>query len=153
MAKSNIVKLVREMAEPIADELGYELVDVEYVKEGQDWHLRIYIDKPGGISIDDCTLMNSKIDPLLDEKDIVSNAYIFEVSSPGLDRPLKTDRDFEKYKGEEVEVNLYKAIDGTKHFEGELIGRQDGLIKIEIDKEEMIFPQESVAVIRRTIKF
>lgn len=162
MAGSKIEKLVTELALPEAEKLGFELVDVEFVKEGSTWFLRIYIDKPGGIMIDDCELMNNAVEPLLDERDPISQAYYLEVCSPGLDRPLKTDRDFEKYKGELVEVNLYKALNGEKHFEGRLIGRENGVVTIleetfnrngkKTGETQLEFPVESISIIRRVIE-
>lgn len=152
MAGNKTEKVVWEMALPVAEELGYELVEVEFVREGPNYYLRLYIDKPGGIIIDDCQAMNDRIEPLLDAADPISQAYYLEVCSPGLDRPLKTDRDFEKYQGEAVEVNLYEAIDGEKHFEGILLGRENGLVYIEMkDKTQMTFSKEKISVIRRLI--
>lgn len=153
MSKNRTADIVRKMAEPVAEELNYELVDVEYVKEGSTWYLRLYIDKPGGITLDDCKAMNDKMDVLLDEQDPIPHAYTFEVCSPGLDRPLKTDRDFEKYKGELVEVNLYRQLNGTKHYEGVLIGRENNIITIENENEIMNFSQDDVSVVRRVIQF
>lgn len=162
MAGSKIERLVTQLALPEAEKLGFELVDVEFVKEGSTWFLRIYIDKPGGIMIDDCELMNDAIEPLLDEADPISQAYYLEVCSPGLDRPLKTDRDFEKYKGELVEVNLYKALNGEKHFEGRLIGRESGVVTIleetfnrtgkKTGETQLEFPVEAISIIRRVIE-
>ena len=162
MAGSKIEKFVMQLALPEAEKLGFELVDVEFVKEGANWFLRIYIDKPDGIMIDDCELMNNAVEPLLDEADPISQAYYLEVCSPGLDRPLKTDRDFEKYKGELVEINLYKALNGEKHFEGRLIGRENGVVTIleetfnrsgkKTGETQLEFPVESISIIRRMIE-
>ena len=114
MADGKIVAAVREAVEkPVAD-LGYELVDVEFVKEGPNKYLRLYIDKEGGITIDDCVAVNDVTDPIIDRLDPIDEAYIFEVSSPGLDRPLKTDRDFERNRGKKVDVSLFKAVDGNQ---------------------------------------
>jgi len=152
MAESKIEKLVTQIAFPIAEKLGYELVEVEYVKEGANFYLRIYIDRDGGVTIDDCERMNNEIEPLLDKEDPIPGAYYLEISSPGLDRPLKSDRDFEKYKGQIVEVNLYEAINKIKNFEGELVGRKDGKVIIKTDKnEEMSFSNEKISTIKRKI--
>ena len=157
MAGSKIEKLIEQIALPVAENLGYELVDVEYVKEGPHYYLRIYIDKSGGVSIDDCQIMNDVVEPLIDKEDPILGAYFLEISSPGIDRPLKTEKDFEKCIGKEVEVSLYEAVDGSKHFEGELIGKDADSITIKIKEKnkekEMNFSKEKVSVIKRTIKF
>ncbi|NLL04322.1 MAG: ribosome maturation factor RimP [Clostridiaceae bacterium] len=153
MVKKKIEKIVAEFAEPIANKHLFELVDVEFIREGTNWYLRIYIDKPGGITIDDCKIVSEEISDILDEKDPIDQSYFLEVSSPGLDRPLKKDSDFEKFKGELVEVKVYKPIDGRKIFEGELIGLIDNKITIKIDDEKVEFEKDQVAVVRRVIKF
>jgi len=138
---------------PIVEGLNYELVDVEFIKEGTNWYLRVYIDKPGGIGIDDCQAVSEKISEVLDEKDPIEQCYYLEVSSPGLERPLKTERDFIKYKGELVEVKLFKPIDGKKIFEGELIGLIEDKIVINQDGNNIDFEKEKVAIVKRAIKF
>jgi len=158
MAENKVEKRVFEMVLPLTENLGYELVDVEYVKEGPNYFLRIYIDKPEGVSLDDCQIINNIVEPVLDKEDPISAAYFLEICSPGLDRPLKTDRDFEKYNGEEVELNLFAAVDGVKHFEGVLLGKKDGIITIEVENKkegikEISFPSEKISIIRRLIKF
>jgi len=154
MAENKVEKTVTQIALPIAEKLGYELVETEYVKEGPNYYLRIYIDCPEGITIDDCEKMNNAVEPALDAKDPIPQAYFLEISSPGLDRPLKSDRDFEKYTGEQVEVSLYEAIDGSKHYEGELKGKVNKEIIIKTDKDkEIFFPVEKVSTVKRSIKF
>lgn len=146
--KKNIAGVVREIAEPLAQSLGYILWDVEYVKEGADMVLRITIDTDaeGGISIDDCEKMHRAIDPLLDEADPIEESYMLSVSSPGVERVLTQPMHFERMAGEEVEVKLYTAIDGTKAFRGELIGLQDGEIVIkDAEGNEKRFPEKTVA--------
>ena len=103
-----------ELIQPILDEMGFELVDVEYVKEGQEYFLRAYIDKPGGITIDDCVDVSKRMNPILDELDYISGAYTFEVSSPGLGRPLKKPKDYERSMGKELEIRTYQAIERQK---------------------------------------
>ena len=113
------------LLEPIVEELGFELVDVEYVKEGGTWYLRAYIDKPGGIAVDDCEAVSRRFSDILDEKDYIEDSYIFEVSSPGLGRPLKKEKDFKRNLGEEVEIRTYRAIDRLPgHPEAHLIATQ-----------------------------
>src|SRR5699024_1978065 len=111
MTVNKIIDVVEELALPVADELNYEIVDVEYKKEGARWILRYYIDKDGGVSLDDCQLFSQKVSDILDEKDPISRQYYLEVSSPGLDRPLKKPSDFERFKGRDIELRLYRAID------------------------------------------
>lgn len=153
MVKKKIEDVVAEFAGPIAESHSFELVDVEFVKEGTNWYLRIYIDKPGGITIDDCQIVSEEISDILDKKDPIEQSYFLEVSSPGLDRPLKKDSDFERFKGELVEVKVYKPIDGRKIFEGELVGLIDDKIVIKIDDSNVEFERDQVAVVRRVIKF
>ena len=154
MARKNVVEIVTDIALPIVEGFGFELVDVEFVKEGSNRFLRIFIDKPGGITIDDCQAVSEKVSDRIDEADPIAQSYFLEVSSPGLDRPLKKDRDFERYKGEAVELKVYKPINGKKDFEGILEGLYDGRIFITDDKGNRLgFDRDSVAVIRRAIKF
>ena len=151
--KRNIQQVITELATPIVEGMNYELVDVEFIKEGANWYLRVYIDKPGGISIDDCQAVSEKMSDALDKKDPIDQFYYLEVSSPGLERPLKTERDFIKYKGELVEVKLFKPIDGKKIFEGELIGLVDEMIVIKQGDNNIEFEKEKVAIVKRAIKF
>ena len=153
-----IADAVKEIAEPIIEGLnaGIELIEVEYVKEGSEWYLRLYIDKVGGVSLDDCQLVSESLNDILDEKDPVKGKYIFEVSSPGIDRPLKTDRDFERYKGVEVELHLYAPVENSKLFTGKLIGRENSEIIIEEDigkgkTKERRFNTKDVSLVKRTI--
>jgi len=154
MNKKNIVSQVEEITLPIINKYAFELVDIEYIKEGSQWYLRVYIDNDKGITIDDCSNVSLELAKKLDEIDPITEAYILEVSSPGLDRPLKTTRDFQKYKGEIVEISLYKAIDGIKHFEGELVGLIDENIFIINNKNKgILFEKKDVACIKRKIIF
>ena len=154
MNKKNIVSQVEEITLPIISKYAFELVDIEYIKEGSQWYLRVYIDNDKGITIDDCSNVSLELAKKLDGIDPITEAYILEVSSPGLDRPLKTTRDFQKYKGEIVEISLYKAIDGIKHFEGELVGLIDENIFIINNKnKEISFEKKDVACIKRKIIF
>lgn len=153
-----IADAVKEIAEPIIEGLdaGIELIEVEYVKEGSEWYLRLYIDKVGGVSLDDCQLVSESLNDILDEKDPVKGKYIFEVSSPGIDRPLKTDRDFERYKGAEIELHLYAPVENSKLFIGKLIGRENSEIIIEEDlgkgkTKQRNFNVKDVSLVKRTI--
>lgn len=154
MSKKKIEQITTSLAEPVVKKHSYELVDVEFVKEGQNWYLRIYIDKPGGITIDDCKIVSEELSSLLDKEDPISQSYFLEVSSPGLERPLKKDSDFEKFKGELVEVRLFKPINGKKIYGGELVGLIDNKIVInQDDGETMKFERETVSLVRRSIIF
>ena len=133
---------------------GFELVDVEYVKEGGNWYLRAYIDKPGGITVDDCEVISRELSDKLDEKDFVEEAYILEVSSPGLGRPLKKEKDFARSLGEEVEVRTYRAVNRQKEFTGILKAYDKDSITIELENEEkMTFARTDIALVRLAFDF
>ena len=138
---------------PIVEEKGYEMVDVEYVKEGSNWYLRAFIDKPGGITINDLEGVSRKLSDLLDEEDFISDAYILEVSSP-LGRPLKKDRDFDRSIGEEIEVHLYRSLNGNKQYVGLLKSYDEDTITIEDeDGSEIALDRVNVSLVRLTIDF
>ena len=155
MAKvNNTESKVEVLVSGMIEKMGYELVDVEFVKEGQNWYLRFYLDKEGGINIDDCEKASKAIEKLLDEKDPIEQAYILEVSSPGLGRQLKKDKDFVKYAGSLVDVKLYKAVDGSKEFQGTLKGLEGNIITIEDENgNELSFDRKDTAVIKLAVIF
>ena len=155
MAKvNNTESKVEVLVSGMIEKMGYELVDVEFVKEGQNWYLRFYLDKEGGINIDDCEKASKAIEKLLDEKDPIEQAYVLEVSSPGLDRQLKKDKDFVKYAGSLVDVKLYKAVDGSKEFQGTLKGLEGNIITIEDENgNELSFDRKDTAVIKLAVIF
>ncbi len=139
---------------PILEEKGYEMVDVEYVKEGSSWYLRAFVDKPGGITINDLESVSRRLSDLLDEKDFISDAYILEVSSPGLGRPLKKDRDFNRSIGEEIEVHLYRSLNGNKQYIGLLKSYDKDTITIEDeDGSEINLDRVNVSLVKLTIDF
>lgn len=143
-----------ELITPIVDEKGFELVDVEYVKEGSNWYLRAYVDKPGGITINDLEAVSRKLSDQLDEKDFISDAYILEVSSPGLGRPLKKEKDFDRNIGKEIEVHLYRAIDGQKQYVGLLKSYDKETIIIENeDGSETGIDRVNVSLVKEYINF
>lgn len=143
-----------ELLLPIIEEHQFELVDVEYVKEGSNWYLRAYIDKPGGINVDDCEIVSRRLSDLLDEKDYIEDAYILEVSSPGLGRPLKKEKDFVRSIGEEIEIRTYRAINREKEFTGVLKSFDKDTIVIELeDNEIMEFARDNVALVRLAFDF
>ena len=155
MAKvSNTEKKILPILVPIVAERNLELVDLEFVKEGANWYLRVYIDKEGGVDIDDCELVSRALEAKLDTEDPIEQPYILEVSSPGIDRPLKKDADFEKYRGEIIDLKLYKAVDGQKQFQVKLLGLADGIISVENEEEKVItFAQKDVASVRLAVLF
>lgn len=139
---------------PIMEANGFELVDVEYVKEAGNWYLRAYIDKPGGITVDDCEVVNRELGDLLDRDDFIDESYILEVSSPGLGRPLKKERDFIRSKGEEVEIRTYRMVDRQKEFRGVLKVWDKDTVTIETeDGQEQIFDRDNIALIRLAFDF
>ena len=146
---SKVTERVQALAEPVAAEYGCELWDVEYVREAGAWYLRLYIDKPGGVSIDDCEAVSRALDPVLDEADPIPTSYIFEVSSAGAERVLKRPRDFERFAGEEVEVRHYQPVQGRKSHVGALVSRaEDGAVAIDCAGERLVFPAAQVAQVR-----
>lgn len=152
--KKSIEATIEEMVAKITDPLNFEIVDVEYVKEAGEYYLRVYIDKDGGIALSDCESVSRQLSEVLDVKDPIKDNYFLEVSSPGLDRPLKKDKDFVRYQGRDVEIKLYKPMDGCKQFEGELVGlTEKNNIKLIIDGNEIEFGKKEVALVRLAIKF
>lgn len=154
---SKVTEVVEELATPIFQELGLELVDIEYVKEGKSWFLRIYIDKDNGVDIEDCGLVSERLSEKLDEIDPIPHNYFLEVSSPGAERPLKKEKDFEKAIGKNVFIKTYEPINGEKSFEGTLLEFNGQLVKIEIKiktrKKIVDIPFEKVANARLAVIF
>lgn len=143
-----------ELIMPIVQANNYELVDMEYVKEGSSNYLRAYIDKPGGITVDDCEIVSRAFSDKLDEKDFISESYILEVSSPGLGRPFRKDKDFERNIGEEVELKLFKPVEHKKDFVGLLKAFDKDTVTIELeDGSETVFERRGIALIRQTVYF
>ncbi len=142
-----------ELLLPIAEAAGVEIYDVEYVKEGSDWYLRAYIDKEAGVNIVDCETVSRALSDKLDEADFIEDAYILEVSSPGLGRTLKKEKHFLRSMGQEVELKTYKPIDKCKEFVGILKDYQDGNVTLLIDDEEKTFSKADVALVKLTFDF
>lgn len=143
-----------ELLEPIVAKHKFELVDIEYVKEAGQWYLRAYIDKPGGITVDDCEAVSREFSDVLDEKDYIDDSYILEVSSPGLLRPLKKEKDFKRSLGRDVEVRTYRPIDRQKEFFGVLKGYDENTVTIEYeDGTEKVFEKSEIALIRLSFEF
>ena len=148
-----VTELVAQFAQPIVEEKGCKLWDVEYVREGSERFLRVYIDKEGGVNIDDCEAVARAIDPILDEKDPIAESYTFEVSSAGLERPLKRASDFEQFMGSAVLVKLYRPRNGLKETPGILRGYEDGKVTVEAGKETITFEKSEVALVRLRVEF
>ena len=139
---------------PLVEERHFELVDVEYVKEGSSWYLRAYIDKGGGIAIDDCETISRILSDWLDKEDFIDDSYILEVSSPGLGRPLKKEKDFARSLGKEVDVKLYRARDKQKDFTGILAEYDKNTVTIELEGgSRMVFERQEIALIRLAFDF
>ncbi len=146
---NKIAQRVYDLALPVAEKMGLDIWDVEYLKEAGEWYLRVYIDKlEGGVFISDCENFSREMDPILDEADPIDGSYVFEVSSAGAERQLKRPSDFERFMGSNVEVKLYKAVDGRKSYQGTLSGYEDGKVSVDVSGLELSFEKELVASVR-----
>ena len=147
-------KKLETMLRPVVEDMGYEIVDVEFVKEGPNWYLRVFVDKEGGVSIDDCELISKALEKILDENDPIEQAYFLEISSPGIDRPLKRKEDFIKFNGEGIDIKLYKPFEGSKEYTGRLKAYDDdGTVTIETEEKEVSFAKKDVASVRLAVIF
>ena len=139
---------------PVLEQHQFELVDVEYAKEAGSWYLRVYIDKEGGIAVDDCEVVSREADPILDTDDCIEESYILEVSSPGLGRPLKKDKDFARSIGEEVEVRLFRAVEGCKEYTGLLNAYDKTTVTLMLEDEKtLVLERSNIALIRLALDF
>lgn len=152
MKREAVEEFVSSVVEKVIAGTELELVDVDYVRE-RDWYLRVYLDKPGGVDLDDCQMVSEKLSAALDEKDPITENYLLEVSSPGLDRVLKKDKDFIRYNGRDVDIQLFKPISGLKQYTGTLQGFNDDTIEFLINGESMTFERSSIAQIRLHLDF
>ena len=150
---SKITERVFELARPVVEDEGCSLWDVEYLREAGTWYLRIYIDKEGGVSIDDCERISRRLDPILDEADPIPESYVFEVGSAGADRELKRPSDFAQFMSAEIEVKLYKPLDGSKSFVGKLIGYEEGTVVMDWRGKELRFAPSQIAQVRLYVSF
>lgn len=148
VAKSKVAAVVEEISAPVIKELGLELVDVEFAKEGGRWILRVYIDKPGGISHSDCEAVSKRLDTLLDEKDPIPQSYYLEVSSPGIERPLKKLKDFQRFRGHMVRVTTFTPLEGRKKFTGRLGEATQTSVVIEEEGGSTAVPMDQIASAR-----
>ena len=145
---SKITDKVTELARPVVEEEGCSLWDVEYVREAGSWFLRIFIDKDGGVGIDDCERVSRRLDPILDEADPIPDSYVFEVGSAGAERELKRPGDFEQFMGSEVEVRLYQPVNGCKVYVGVLAGYDNGRVTVTAGKNEVSFDKSQIALVK-----
>ena len=145
---SKITDKVTELAKPMVEEEGCSLWDVEYVREAGSWFLRIFIDKDGGVGIDDCERISRRLDPILDEADPIPDSYVFEVGSAGAERELKRPGDFEQFMGSEVEVRLYQPVNGCKVYVGVLTGYDNGRVTVTVGKTEVSFDKSQIALVK-----
>ena len=156
---SSVVETVTKLVTPILDERHFELVDAEFVKEGKSWYLRIYIDKPGGINIEECALVSDLLGEKLDDcdPDPIPQAYFLEVSSPGAERPLKKERDYERALNSYIHVSLYQPLEGNKVYEGTMVDLKPDELTLEyMDKtrqKTIVIPRKQIAQARLAIKF
>ena len=149
-----VTEIVRELAQPVAEENGCELWDVEYVREAGQWYLRLYLDKEGGVNILDCEAVSRMVSDLLDEADPIESSYVFEASSAGAERPLKRPGDFERFMGSAVLVKTYKPKDGRKEFAGTLAGYEDGAVLLDMGTGEPLrFEKSEIALVRLRVEF
>ena len=148
-----VTELVASFAKPIVEAHGCELWDVESVREGSEYFLRLYLDKEGGVDINDCEAISRAVDPILDEKDPIPGSYHFEVCSAGLERALKRPSDFERFLGSPVTVKLYRPRNGLKEIPCVLRGYEDGRITVEAGKETITFEKSEVALVRLRVEF
>ena len=148
-----VTELVAKLAQPVVEANGCELWDVEYVREGSEYFLRLYLDKEGGVDINDCEAISRAVDPILDEKDPIQGSYHFEVCSAGLERALKRPADFERFMGSAVTVKLYRPRNGLKEIPCVLRGYEEGRITVEAGKETITFEKSEVALVRLRVEF
>ena len=152
--KENYESRVERYLLPLVEEHHFELVDVEYVKEAGTWYLRAYIDKEGGIAVDDCEVISRKLGEWLDREDFIDESYILEVSSLGLGRPLKKEKDFIRSMGKDVDVRLYRQIDKQKEFTGALSAYDENTVTLTMeDGSQMVFEKPDIALIRLALDF
>ena len=148
-----VTELVEQFARPIVEQHGCSLWDVEYVREGSEWFLRLYIDKESGVDITDCEAISRAVDPILDEKDPIPESYHFEVCSAGLERALKRPTDFAQFMGSPILIKLYRPKNGLKEFPAILRGYEDGKVIAEAGKETITFEKSEVALVRLRVEF
>ena len=148
-----LLEEIRQTAEPVLKSQGMELVDAEYQREARGWVLRVYIDREGGVNIDDCAEVSRELGTLLEVRDLIPNSYMLEVSSPGLTRPLKKLEDFQKYRNHLVKIKTFAPVEGRRNFKGKLLGVEGDLVQVEVDGRGYGIPQRSIAKANLEIEF
>ncbi len=149
----NVPSKVEDLIKPIIEEHNYDLVDVVYAKEGKEWYLRVFIDKTEGITLDDCELISREVGQLLDTIDPIKTTYILEVSSPGIDRPLKKEKDFLRFVGNKVIIKTFETINGQKAFKGQLKEFKEGIVTIIVDGKDIDISLDKIASANLTVDF
>ena len=153
MKFEKLLQEVRKVVEPILQSQGYELVDLEYQRESRGWVLRICLDREGGITLDDCTGVSHEVGAVLEVKDVIPNAYVLEVSSPGLTRPLKKPEDFIRFRNQLVKIKLYQPLNGRRNFKGTLLGLEGETVRVEVEGQAFDIPLLSIAKANLEIDF
>jgi ribosome maturation factor RimP len=153
LKSEKLLQEVREVVEPILQSQGYELVDLEYQRESRGWVLRIYLDREGGITLDDCTGVSHEVGAVLEVKDVIPNAYVLEVSSPGLTRPIKKPEDYNRFRNQLVKIKLFQPLDGRRNFKGILLGLEVETVRVEADGQVFEIPLQSIAKANLEIDF
>jgi ribosome maturation factor RimP len=148
-----VLEEIRQAAEPVIQSQGMELVDVEYQREAPGWVLRIYIDRAGGVNIDDCAEVSRELGTILEVRDLIPNSHLLEVSSPGLTRPLKKLEEFQKYRNCLVKIKTFAPVEGRRNFKGKLLGVEGDLVQVEVDGRSYGIPQRSIAKANLEIEF
>jgi len=142
---SQLLEEIRQVAEPILQSEGLELVDLEYQREAQGWVLRFYIDRDGGVTVEDCAEVSGELGAVLEVRDLIANPYVLEVSSPGLTRPLKKPEDFKKFQNRPVKIKTFEPIDGRRNFKGMLLGLEGEKVRLEMEGQVYEIPLEGIA--------
>jgi ribosome maturation factor RimP len=153
MARKKVSELTKEILLPFIEQNDYELVGIEFVKEGKERYLRVYIDKPSGIDMSDCRIVSEYLSSQLDKTDPIEENYFLEVSSPGVERVLKNDYEFNKYSGEIVEIKLFQPINGKKLLKGELLGLINNELEVNVEGTKLSIPKDKIAKVKKVFEF
>lgn len=149
----NLVEEVRQIVEPVLESLGYELVDLEYQRESRGWVLRVFLDREGGVTLEDCADASGEVGAVLEAQDVIPQAYVLEVSSPGLTRPLKKPEDFQKFRNHLVKIKTYQPLEGRKNFKGTLLGLEGENVRLEVEDRVYELPLQKIAKANLEIEF
>lgn len=149
----NVANKVEDLIMPVIQGNNFDLVDVQYVKEGKEWYLRVFIDKPEGITLDDCELISGEVGQLLDESEPIKTSYILEISSPGIERPLKKEKDYLRFLGSKIMVKTFDAINGQKIFVGQLKEFKEGIVTLTVNERDINISLDKIASANLTVDF